>query len=150
MLPISRNSAGPKPRVVPAGEPTRMPLVFIGGSGSLGMPFLLQVMPARSSASSASLPVMPSGRRCVSGSTPYWTALNHLPLIAALAPCVRWPPASRLMPRIVSPGLTSASITAPFACAPECGCTLTKPQPKICLARSIARLSTSSDGAQPW
>ena len=27
---MSRNSAPPKPRVVPAGEPTRMPLVFTG------------------------------------------------------------------------------------------------------------------------
>ena len=63
MSPISRNSAGPKPRVVPAGEPTRMPLVLTGGSGSNGMPFLLQVIAARSSASSASLPVTPSGRQ---------------------------------------------------------------------------------------
>jgi hypothetical protein len=53
------------------------------------------------------------------------------------------------MPRIVSPGLVSASITAPFACAPECGCTFTKPQPNSCLARSIASVSTASEGAQP-
>ena len=30
MLPISRNSPTPKPRVVPAGEPTRMPLAVVG------------------------------------------------------------------------------------------------------------------------
>ena len=34
----------PKPRVVPAGEPSRMPEVIAGFSGSKGMPFLLQVM----------------------------------------------------------------------------------------------------------
>ena len=44
MSAMSRNSATPKPRVVPAGEPTRMPLVLTGGSGSNGMPFLLQVI----------------------------------------------------------------------------------------------------------
>ena len=86
------------------------------------------------------------GRR---GRTPYWTALNHLPDMAGLAPWVRWPPASSDMPRIVSPGLVSASITAPLACAPECGWTLAKPQPNNCLARSIASVSTASDGAQP-
>ena len=41
----------PKPRVVPAGVPSRMPEVTIGFSGSYGMPFLLQVMWARPSAS---------------------------------------------------------------------------------------------------
>jgi hypothetical protein len=50
---------------------------------------------------------------------------------------------------IVSPGLVSASITAPFACAPECGWTLAKPQSNSCLARSIASCSTTSDGWQP-
>ncbi len=43
-LPISRYSASPKPRVVPAGVPRRMPEVTKGFSGSNGMPFLLQVM----------------------------------------------------------------------------------------------------------
>jgi hypothetical protein len=80
-----------------------------------------------------------------SSRTPYCTALNHLPDMAGLAPCVRWPPASSDMPRMVSPGLVSASITPPFACAPECGCTLAKPQLKSCFARSIASCSTSSD-----
>ena len=47
----------PKPRVVPAGVPSRMPEVTDGFSGSNGMPFLLQVMWARSSAASATLPV---------------------------------------------------------------------------------------------
>ena len=46
-LPISRNSASPKPRVVPAGVPRRTPEVMVGFSGSLGTPFLLQVMKAR-------------------------------------------------------------------------------------------------------
>ena len=48
---------------------------------------------------------------------------------------------------IVSPGFSSASITAPLACAPECGWTLAKPQPNSFLARSIASVSTASDGA---
>ncbi len=47
----------------------------------------------------------------------------------------RWPGAVRQvaariqvdMPSKVSPGCSSASITAPLACAPECGCTLAKP-----------------------
>ena len=43
----------PKPRVVPAGEPSRMPEVTVGFSGSNGTAFLLQVMWARPSASSA-------------------------------------------------------------------------------------------------
>ena len=55
--PIWRNSATPKPRVVPAGVPSRMPDVIIGFCGSKGMPFLLQVMRARPSAASATLPV---------------------------------------------------------------------------------------------
>ena len=46
--PVSWNSATPKPRVVAAGLPSRMPEVTVGFSGSNGMPFLLQVMPARS------------------------------------------------------------------------------------------------------
>ena len=37
--------------------------------------------------------------------TPYCTALNHLPDWLGRAPWVRWPPASRLIPRMVSPGL---------------------------------------------
>ena len=55
--PISRNSAWPKPRVVPAGVPSLTPEVTNGFSGSNGMPFLLQVMLARPSAASARLPV---------------------------------------------------------------------------------------------
>ena len=47
------------PRVVTAGVPMRMPLVTIGPLVSNGMPFLLTVIHARSSASCASLPVMP-------------------------------------------------------------------------------------------
>ena len=56
----------PKPRVVPAGVPSRMPEVTVGFSGSKGTPFLLQVMPARPSAVSAALPVSPFGRRSTS------------------------------------------------------------------------------------
>src|SRR3546814_6963741 len=73
--------------------------------------------------------------RCVSSRTPYWTALNHLPDMAAFAPWVRCPPASSDRPMMVSPGLVSANMTAPLACAPEWGCTLTKLQLKSCLAR---------------
>ena len=51
--PTCRNSACPKPRVVPAGVPSRTPDVTKGFSGSFGMAFLLQVRPARSSAISA-------------------------------------------------------------------------------------------------
>ena len=51
---------------------------------------------------------------------------------------------------IVSPGFSSAIITAPLAWAPECGWTLAKPQPNSFLARSIASVSTASDGPQPW
>ena len=47
------------PRVVTAGVPMRMPLATIGGFSSNGIAFLLTVMPARSSAASATLPVMP-------------------------------------------------------------------------------------------
>ena len=43
--------------VVPAGVPRRMPDVTKGFSGSFGMPFLLQVIDARSSAFSACLPL---------------------------------------------------------------------------------------------
>ena len=73
-----------------------------------------------------------------SARTPYCTALNHLPDMAGLAPWVRWPPASRDMPRMVSPGESRASLTAPLAWAPECGWTLAKPQSNSRLARSIA------------
>ena len=48
------------------------------------------------------------------------------------------------------PGFSSASMTAPLACAPECGWTFAKPQLNSFFARSIASVSTASDGAQPW
>src|SRR6516164_5678230 len=57
MSPICWNSAMPKPRVVPAGVPSRTPEVTVGFSGSNGMAFLLQVIRARPSAASATLPV---------------------------------------------------------------------------------------------
>ena len=47
------------PRVVTAGVPRRMPLATIGGLVSNGIVFLFTVMPARSSAASATLPVRP-------------------------------------------------------------------------------------------
>ena len=42
------------------------------------------------------------------------------------------------MPRIVSPGCSSARNTAWLACAPECGCTLANAQPKQ-LLRAVDR-----------
>ena len=45
--------------MVTAGVPRRMPLATIGGLVSNGIAFLFTVMPARSSASSATLPVRP-------------------------------------------------------------------------------------------
>jgi hypothetical protein len=53
------------------------------------------------------------------------------------------------MPRIVSPGLSSASITAPFAWAPEWGWTFANAQPNSRLARSIASASATSTNSQP-
>jgi len=51
------------PRVVMAGVPRRTPLVIMGFCGSYGMVFLFTVMPALSSACSASRPVMFLARR---------------------------------------------------------------------------------------
>src|SRR5690606_20979837 len=61
--PTLRASSSPKPRVVIAGEPSRMPLVTAGFSGSFGIAFLLTVMPTLPSSSSTSLPVSFLGRR---------------------------------------------------------------------------------------
>jgi hypothetical protein len=47
------------PRVVTAGVPMRMPDATIGGFGSNGIVFLLTVIPASSSAFSATFPVNP-------------------------------------------------------------------------------------------
>ena len=58
--PTSTMSASFMPRVVRAGVPTRMPEATMGEFVSKGMVFLLTVMPARSSAFSAALPVMPA------------------------------------------------------------------------------------------
>ena len=55
---------------------------------------------------------------------PYWTALKYFPDWFGLEPCVKWPPASKDIPKIVSPGLMSAKNTAWLACAPEWGWTL--------------------------
>ena len=52
--------------LVAAGVPRRMPEVIAGFSGSNGMPFLLQVMPASSRLCSESLPVSFFGRRSTS------------------------------------------------------------------------------------
>ena len=63
----SRPSRGsPIPAVVTAAVPSRRPLVTKGFSGSFGIAFLLQVIPAASSASWATLPVTPNGRRSTS------------------------------------------------------------------------------------
>src|SRR5579871_685804 len=69
--PICRISASFMPRVVSAGVPMRIPLGFSGGLVSNGIAFLFTVMPAWSSAFSASLPSMPFEKtstsiRCVS------------------------------------------------------------------------------------
>ena len=45
---IARISSGPKPRVVVAGVPSRMPEAVFGGSGSNGIAFLLTVIPISS------------------------------------------------------------------------------------------------------
>ena len=58
---IVRISSGPKPRVVVAGVPIRIPEEVFGGSGSNGIAFLLTVIPISSRSCSASLPVTPSG-----------------------------------------------------------------------------------------
>ena len=59
-------------------------------------------------------------------------------------PWVRWPPAARLSPMKVSPGCISAMNAAALAEAPECGCTLAKPQPNSLVTRSIASRSAMS------
>src|SRR5881296_57147 len=56
---ISSISFARMPRVVTIGVPSRMPLAMAGGLSSNGIAFLLTVMPASSSAASASLPVIP-------------------------------------------------------------------------------------------
>ena len=61
------NSAGPKPRVVSAGVPNRMPLVYQAPLGSAGMELRLVTMPESSSAPSACRPVSP--KDCTSSST---------------------------------------------------------------------------------
>ncbi len=61
--PTILNSLEPKPRVVAAGLPSRMPEVTDGFSGSNGTPFLLQVKPAFSKDASAISPVNPLGLR---------------------------------------------------------------------------------------
>src|SRR6185503_6151024 len=58
---IARISAGPKPRVVVAGVPRRIPDAVLGGSASNGIAFLLTVIPTSSRRLSASLPVTPRG-----------------------------------------------------------------------------------------
>src|SRR5262249_8814525 len=65
-LAISPISGSLMPAVVTAAVPSRSPLVTNGFSGSFGIAFLLTVIPARSSASWATLPVTPKGRRSTS------------------------------------------------------------------------------------
>ncbi len=57
-------SGSRKPRVVTEGLPRRIPPPFMGGKGSKGIEFLFTVMPARSRAFSASVPV--TLRECTS------------------------------------------------------------------------------------
>ncbi len=64
--PMMEVSSFPNPRVVMAGVPSRIPEVMVGFSLSKGREFLLQVIPARSSASSALIPVMLKGLRSTS------------------------------------------------------------------------------------
>lgn len=59
--PTARISSSPKPRLVVAGVPIRIPDEMFGGFGSNGMPFLLTVTPISSRSRSASRPVTPSG-----------------------------------------------------------------------------------------
>ena len=56
--PINSNSFSLKPLVVAAAEPNLTPDVMDGGKGSNGIPFLLHVKPAFSSANSALAPVI--------------------------------------------------------------------------------------------
>ena len=56
-FPISLNSFSPNPLLVPAGDPSLIPEVTKGLSGSNGTPFLLQVIPAFSSDLAAAIPV---------------------------------------------------------------------------------------------
>jgi len=58
-------SSLPKPLVVTAGVPRRMPLAVCGGRVSKGMAFLFTSIPAASRASWASLPVIPLGVRSI-------------------------------------------------------------------------------------
>ena len=50
---------------------------------------------------------------------------------------------------LLSPGCISAMKTSALAEAPECGCTLAKPQPNSLVKRSIATRSTTSTYWQP-
>ena len=63
---ISTISGSPIPAVVHDAVPSRSPLVTNGFSGSFGIAFLLHVIPAASSASCATFPVTPNGRRSTS------------------------------------------------------------------------------------
>ncbi len=67
---MTANSSGPMPAVVWAAEPRRRPEVTKGERGSSGMVLRLQVMPARSSTSWATLPVSSSSK--VRRSTRTW------------------------------------------------------------------------------
>src|SRR6202035_2818394 len=83
-------SAAPKPRVVSAGVPNRMPLVYQAPLGSDGMALRLVTMPESSSADSACRPVTPND--CTSSST-MWLSV---PPVTSRAPRRKNPSASAL------------------------------------------------------
>ena len=76
------NSAAPKPRVVSAGVPNRMPLVYQAPLGSAGIELRLVTTPASSSADSAWRPVTPND---VTSSSTMWLSV---PPVTSRAP--RW------------------------------------------------------------
>ena len=84
------NSSLPKPRVVSAGVPSRMPEVYQAPLGSAGTELRLVTTPASSSADSAWRPVSPND---VTSSSTMWLSV---PPVTSLAPRVRKPSASDL------------------------------------------------------
>src|SRR6476469_1201213 len=84
------NSAAPKPRVVHAGVPNRMPLEYQAPLGSLGIELRLVTTPESSNADSACRPVSPNE---VTSSSTMWLSV---PPVTSRAPRLRNPSASAL------------------------------------------------------